>query len=119
MPIDQSSLKKTRSKLEKEQRRLEVEINKLDGRPTGGQSEEDDAQLLEQFQENVALEKSLAKMLADVKKSLSKIKAGSYGICESCRIEINAERLTIYPASVICVNCESKRKKRWWLPWRR
>lgn len=119
MPFSQTLLKKFKITLEKDQKRLESEITKLVDKPSGEQSEEDNAQLLERFQENIALKKNLLKILENVKRALEKIQDGSYGVCDRCRLEIQAERLEIYPASIICIRCESKQAKRWWLPWRR
>lgn len=120
MAHDPTTLEKKRRELEKEKERLEKEIAKLGDKTNDAHSEEDSAQLMEQFQGNLALGNNLIKMLEDVKKALEKIGAGSYGICEFCKQDIAKERLDIYPASFVCVACETKRgKKRWWMMWKR
>lgn len=111
---------KKRRQLLQEKARLEKELSKLADESNGAHSDEDNAQILEQFQGNLALKSNLSKLLDDAKGALAKIGQGSYGICELCQTEIPNERLDIQPASLICVGCETKRgKKRWWLLWRK
>lgn len=113
-------LEKKRRQLLREKERLEKELSKLVDKSNDAHSEEDNAQILEQLQGNLALKSNLTKLLDDVKKALDKIGQGSYGICELCQTEIPDGRLDIQPASLICVGCDEKRgKKRWWSLWRK
>ena len=72
-----------------------------------------DADAAEQFgHERVeAMEKETDKNLVRIKKALTRIKIGSYGICEDCGQMIDTDRLAIDPTAQYCVNCESKRGK--------
>jgi DnaK suppressor protein len=54
-----------------------------------------------------ATARSLAKSLADIDRALTKIKEGSYGVCDGCGIEIPAQRLTALPAASRCRDCSA------------
>ncbi len=43
--------------------------------------------------------------IAQIKRALAQIDAGSYGTCSECGTAINAERLEALPFSVRCVRC--------------
>jgi DnaK suppressor protein len=53
---------------------------------------------------------ALKEQLEGVDRALAKIAAGTYGICDSCGREIAAARLEARPASVLCVECKSRRR---------
>ncbi|HEX9856671.1 MAG TPA: TraR/DksA C4-type zinc finger protein [Acidimicrobiia bacterium] len=48
-------------------------------------------------------------MLDDVNAALAKVKAGTYGFCETCGKEIDDARMDYRPTSLYCVDCKSKR----------
>lgn len=58
-----------------------------------------------------AIGKHLNKKIIQVKKALSRIKIGRYGICEECGKFIDTKRLMIYPETTICVKCTEKKAK--------
>lgn len=70
-----------------------------------------DTEAAEQFgHANVsAIRKEIDTALIRVKKALSRIKIGKYGVCEDCGKMIDTKRLTINPAASYCVECEAKR----------
>ncbi|MFC1653271.1 TraR/DksA family transcriptional regulator [Patescibacteria group bacterium] len=59
---------------------------------------------------SVAVGSELDKMLISVKKSLTKIKIGKYGLCDECGGMIDTDRLAIDPSAQKCVNCAKKKK---------
>lgn len=59
-----------------------------------------------------AVKKQLDRRIIQTKKALSKIKIGSYGMCEVCGNMIDTDRLVIYPEASKCITCENKSKKR-------
>jgi|GEM_PF-390622 len=62
--------------------------------------------------ENVAaIQNQLNRTLIETRKALSKIKLGSYGICENCKTMIDTDRLTAMPSATLCMDCERKREK--------
>lgn len=51
--------------------------------------------------------KLLEERLEDTRLALSKIKRGKkFGVCESCKQEIDRARLEAYPLARYCLNCE-------------
>jgi DnaK suppressor protein len=49
--------------------------------------------------------------LLKIDESLRKLEEGTYGICEDCGEEINAERLKILPFAICCRDCQEKREE--------
>ena len=58
-----------------------------------------------------ALKSTLDRSMIQVRKALSMIKIGRYGVCERCGKMIDTDRLMVMPETTICVECEKKREK--------
>jgi len=58
-----------------------------------------------------ALKEQLDRGIIQVRKALTRIKIGKYGICEDCGEMIDTDRLTIYPEATLCAKCQAKREK--------
>lgn len=52
-----------------------------------------------------ATARSIAASIDEIDRALVKIDEGSYGVCDSCGIEIGAARLEARPATARCVRC--------------
>lgn len=50
----------------------------------------------------------LKKSLINIRKTLTRIKIGRYGICENCGKMIDTDRLAIKPTAEYCVACEKE-----------
>lgn len=59
-----------------------------------------------------AIRAQMDRSIIQVRKALSRIKIGKYGICESCGKMIDTARLEIYPEATLCMECEAKKEKR-------
>lgn len=72
-----------------------------------------DADAAEQFghMQATAFKKSLDRSIIQVRKALTRIKIGKYGLCERCGKFIDTDRLMIMPETTLCVECEKKREK--------
>jgi len=79
-------LKRTKSKCEYE---------------VGGQAEHFDSQVKVKFMD---------KQIVQLRKALTMIKLGKYGICERCGKMIDTDRLAVKPDSTICIKCELERE---------
>jgi RNA polymerase-binding transcription factor DksA len=114
MSIDYKHFK---AKLEAEKAMLEKELeevarrnpdNPSDWEPISGtkdSSQADDnvlADAVEDYEENVALVRTLEKKYQDINKALDKIEKGNYGICEISGEEIELDRLEANPAATTC-----------------
>lgn len=56
-----------------------------------------------------AVSTELEKMLITVRKALTKIKLGKYGLCDSCGKMIDTDRLAIDPSAQYCVSCANNK----------
>lgn len=52
------------------------------------------------------------KVLVQILEALVRIEKGSFGICESCSIDIPAARLDVLPWAALCVKCQSQVERR-------
>lgn len=57
-----------------------------------------------------ALKTEVDKTLIRIKKSLTKIKLGKYGLCEKCKNMIDTDRLAIDPTVSHCIKCAKSTK---------
>jgi RNA polymerase-binding protein DksA len=76
--------------------------------PDFGDKEDENAEEIAQYTDNLSIEFSLEKTLRDINKALERIKNGSYGKCAYCSEEIPEERLLARPTSNACVKCKEK-----------
>jgi RNA polymerase-binding transcription factor len=58
-----------------------------------------------------AMRQALDRSMIQVRKALSRIKIGKYGVCERCGKMIDTDRLMIVPETTVCVDCERKKEK--------
>lgn len=55
-----------------------------------------------------ALKLEVDKGLINIRKTLTKIRLGKYGLCESCGKMIDTDRLAIDPTIGLCIECSKK-----------
>lgn len=55
-----------------------------------------------------ALRRETDKMLVRIRKTLTRIKVGKYGLCIGCKKMIDTDRLAIDPTIEYCINCAKK-----------
>ncbi len=58
-----------------------------------------------------ALKQEIDKTLINIRKTLTKIKLGKFGLCDDCKKLINTDRLAIDPTVSQCIKCVKKQKK--------
>ncbi len=73
-------------------------------------SEEDLDEQVGHFDSQVKLN-FLKKQIIQLRKALSMIKIGKYGVCERCGKMIDTDRLGVKPDTTICIKCEKEREK--------
>lgn len=74
--------------------------------PDYGDSEEDNAQEVADFEANMSIEKDLTKLMRDIVSSLARIEKGDYGVCKYCAKPMEEKRLLARPTSSACVACK-------------
>jgi len=97
-------------KLEKRKEKLEKEDPFSDpSRLTNNASPDADA--TEQFGHatSEALKREVERKLIQIRKALTRMKIGKYGICEKCGQMIDTDRLMVMPEATICAKCEKKK----------
>jgi len=114
MAIDYEHFKK---KLEAEKKLLEEELGKVGRRNPdnlsdweatpidrdASQADENTvADSIEGYEDNVAIVNTLETRYQDLKSALDKLKHGTYGLCQVCGEEIDAERLEANPSARKC-----------------
>ncbi|MBU2577581.1 TraR/DksA C4-type zinc finger protein [Patescibacteria group bacterium] len=72
-----------------------------------------DADASEQFgHANVeGLKGEIDRKLVQIRKALSRIKIGKYGVCEKCGSMIDTDRLMVFPEATVCIKCEKEKAK--------
>ena len=94
-------MKKTKKKLE------ESDPFEDESRGSSNSIEEDLDEQLGHFDTQVKV-KFISKQIVQLRKALTRIKIGKYGICEKCGKMINTDRLAVKPESTICISCEKE-----------
>ncbi len=59
-----------------------------------------------------AMTSTARNLLEQTEKALTRIDAGTYGVCESCGQPIGKARLVAYPRAVLCVTCKQREERR-------
>lgn len=59
-----------------------------------------------------AVKRELDRRMIQMRKALTKVRVGSYGICEECGQMIDTDRLMVFPEATLCVSCEKKKEKK-------
>ncbi|MFA6105570.1 MAG: TraR/DksA C4-type zinc finger protein [Patescibacteria group bacterium] len=74
--------------------------------PDYGNSEEDNALEVADYEANLSIESDLQKSFRDVEASLDRIEEGEYGVCKYCKKTIEEKRLMARPTSSACISCK-------------
>lgn len=72
----------------------------------GGNSEDDNAEEISTYADELSLVGELETQLRDVVKALEAIAKGTYGTCKYCGKDIDLKRLEARPHSSSCVSCK-------------
>ncbi|NCP47083.1 hypothetical protein COT86_04250 [Candidatus Collierbacteria bacterium CG10_big_fil_rev_8_21_14_0_10_43_36] len=54
----------------------------------------------------------VSRSIIAIRKTLTRIKLGKYGICANCGKMIDTDRLAVNPTAEYCVSCETKKEKK-------
>lgn len=109
--VDAGFINTQKKILEKSKDQLEKQIKRIQKYPELGVSPEDNAQEVEMFASNLALEDQLIKELREVDGALKRVENKKYGICTKCNGSIEHGRLKAYPAAEFCLTCAAKKRK--------
>lgn len=59
-------------------------------------------------EKDLALEGNIQDLLDKVNTALEKIEDNTYGLCDSCGVEINPNRLEALPWASLCLDCQDR-----------
>ena len=121
--MSKAFLEKQKKKLEAEKKEIEEELKNITEKgeisnhfrvkyPQLGSKEEENAEEVEKYIENLDLEGHLEDLLRNIRNALLRIKQKKYGICQQCKKKIDKVRLEVYPAATLCVICQGRQEKR-------
>ncbi|MDP4031221.1 MAG: TraR/DksA C4-type zinc finger protein [Patescibacteria group bacterium] len=101
--VEELKLKKRRQNLE-----LEDPFND-DDRITNNAAVDTDAAEESGHDRVAALKLEVDKTLINIRKTLTRIKLGRFGLCENCGRLIDTDRLAIDPTASLCITCAAKK----------
>lgn len=114
-----SVLKPLISYLKGEEKRLvktKKQLQKSDPFITGNRDDDNsvDADVYENVEHDraSAMRQQVSKSLIEIRKTLTRIKLGRYGLCANCGKMIDTDRLAVKPTAEYCMTCEKKLEKR-------
>ncbi|HET7099096.1 MAG TPA: TraR/DksA C4-type zinc finger protein [Patescibacteria group bacterium] len=58
-----------------------------------------------------AISKEVSKGIIQIRKALTRVRIGKYGICEDCGQMIDTDRLIVFPEATLCAKDARKREK--------
>jgi DnaK suppressor protein len=100
-----------RAVLSAERERVTTELVEMGvDRATFDEGFADSGQVTAERGEFDALVGSLRETLGEIDDALTKLDAGTYGVCERCGQPIGEDRLGAMPAARLCITCASARR---------
>lgn len=106
--MENTKLSDHKKKLEKERGELLGEIQTLEKQESFGDDVDDFEEKTNEAEEignQLAASGDLKKRLDEIDIALSKIREGSYGVCEKCKMEIGDDVLSVNPEAAVCKKC--------------
>jgi RNA polymerase-binding transcription factor DksA len=62
-------------------------------------------------EKSLGMEQTLTEHLRQITHALSRLEAGSYGVCENCGQPIAPDRLEAMPEATLCVRCKAAQER--------
>jgi DnaK suppressor protein len=102
-----ADLEKVREELEARREQLESRVARIQGhlRSPGEQDSQEHATEAENDEVLERLDEAERRELEAIRIALSRIAAGSYGLCASCGEPIGEKRLGAVPYATLCIGC--------------
>lgn len=103
----EEKLKETEKALEAELAGHRAEIPEMGSDVDSYDTETDEA---EEYSNELGIKQVLKNRLRAVRAALEKIKAGTYGHCANCKMDIPEKVLDVNPESDFCQHCKNNRQ---------
>lgn len=105
-------LKKEEKKLEKQKEEISSQDPfKDEGRVIDNAASDTEANEQYFHQQKTAIQQEINRRLIQIRKALSRIKIGKYGVCEKCGKMIDTDRLMIMPEATLCASCAKEKEE--------
>lgn len=101
-------LRQELARLKKTKRNIEKNDPFFDSARTVQNSLEEDVDEQIGHYDSQVKAKFLSKQIVQMRKALSRIRIGKYGICEKCGKMIDTDRLAVRPETTICIECSKE-----------
>ncbi len=120
-PWTAEELNEVRTELESEAVGLHADIKKTaaemadrltDSAKDAGDDEADVGAKAFEREHDLALAQNAQDLLDQGERALSRINAGTYGVCESCGEPVGKARLMAFPRATLCVACKQRQERR-------
>ena len=120
-PWTGSEIAEVRDALEAEAAGLRRDINEADahiadrlgdGIREAGDDEADVGVKTFEREHEFQMTSNARRLLEQTEQALSRIDAGTYGMCDSCGQPIGKARLMAFPRAVLCVRCKQREERR-------
>ena len=105
-------LQREEKRLKKKKEQLEKEDPFSDPERANNNAMDTDALEQAGHERIEAIKEEVDKALITVRKSLTRIKLGSYGLCEDCGKMIDTDRLAVSPTASYCIDCVREQEKK-------
>lgn len=105
-------LKGEKSRLKETKKDLKKEDPFIVGNRDDDNSVDSDVAENVEHDRSSAMRKQVTRSIIEIKKTLTRIKLGKYGICGNCKKMIDTDRLAVNPTAEFCVSCESAMEKK-------
>jgi DnaK suppressor protein len=99
-------LKGEKSRLKETKKELKSEDPFITGNRDNDNSVDSDVAENVEHDRSSAMRQQVNRSIIEIKKTLTRIKVGKYGICESCQKMIDTDRLAVNPTAEFCMACE-------------
>jgi RNA polymerase-binding transcription factor DksA len=118
--MDPKQLEQFKKSLIEEKNRIEKDLSEIGEKnpvvegnfdirfPQYGQSKDENAQEVTEFEKNKVLEANLEKRLNEINETLKEIGKDNYGVCRNCSLKIEEPRLKAIPSAALCASCAKK-----------
>jgi len=100
------------AEIEERNREIVAEMEQYDGGETFHGDEADQATFLEQRNRILRLRDRDRKLINKIRATLQQIDSSSYGVCDSCGIDISFERLKMRPVASLCIECKKEQEEK-------
>ena len=123
--MEKSSAERFEGELQKEKKRLEIELKQLhdenlnaaaaDQEAGGDQNHEDHmadgASNVFERERDLSLEDNLKDILNHVNSALHRLHDGVFGVCTRCKKQIDDKRLNALPYANLCIECKKSEER--------